>query len=136
MNEETVSKKTLWANRIFFIIFALLLIISICLTYYRVVILKDYQVIAETSCNPKDESCFIREPEPCVDGDTECLAKPPEITYYKNISKVASEIYKCEQTEEKIGCNEELTCTNNEPNCSYTLCDSTAGESCSTSTTI
>jgi hypothetical protein len=80
------------------------------------------------------ESCFTREPEPCVEADSECLANPPtEPTYYKNISKVASSIYACEQTADKIGCGEELSCLQGESDCSYTLCTDDnvpEGESC------
>ena len=52
MNEEGNNKKNIWGNRIFYIVFALLIIGSVGFTFYRIVILKDYQIVAETSCDP------------------------------------------------------------------------------------
>ena len=115
------------ANKIFFIIFILLLIASISLTFYRIVILKDYQIEAEVSCDPEIESCFVWE---CSPEDDETCAENPEerISYYKLISKKAATIYACELTEEKDGCTEELSCVEGEENCLYTYCDAETEE--------
>ena len=124
MNEEGNNKKNIWGNRIFYIVFALLIIGSVGFTFYRIVILKDYQIVAETSCDPATEACYYYAPEPCATDDTECLSSPAEEPYdYKLISKKAASIYECEKTSEKLGCNEELTCLENEKDCSYTYCD-------------
>ncbi len=124
MNEEGNNKKNIWGNRIFYIVFALLIIGSVGFTFYRIVILKDYQIVAETSCDPATEACFHYAPEPCATDDTECLSVPAEEPYdYKLISKKASSIYE-----------EELTCLEDEEDCSYTFCDSenlAEGEECS-----
>lgn len=124
------------ANKIFYSVLILLILGSVGFTFLRLVIWKDYQIVAEVSCDPATESCFHYEPEPCAEGDTACLALPPEEAYdYKLISKKAATIYNCEQTEEKLGCGEELSCVENEEDCSYTLCDpanSAEGEVCST----
>jgi hypothetical protein len=119
---ETVDKKSKIANRIFYIILALLIVGSVGVTFYKIVILKDYQIVAETSCNPTTEKCFVYTDE-----------ESGEVSYYKLISKKAMNISLCEATEEKLGCEEELACTENELSCSYTYCDATKlsdGEAC------
>ena len=124
-------------NFIFWLILILFILGSIGATFYRIVILKDYQIMAETPCDPDTEKCFVRqiEPEPCAEGDTACLANPPvtETDYYKIIEKKASSIEACEQTEEKANCGEALTCAEGEEDCSYTFCSADSvpeGESC------
>ena len=121
------------ANIIFYTILILLILGSVGVTFYRIVILKDYQIVAQVSCNPIFEKCFVYECDPEYDG--ECSENPEEnISYYKNISKKANTIYLCEQTDEKIGCDEELGCTEGEADCLYTYCDPAElsdGETCS-----
>jgi len=131
MNNESpkADKKT----KIFYTIFFVLILISVAVTFYRYVILKDYQIVAEVSCDPAVEKCFVYVCDPA--DDSACPENIDERTsYYKIINKNASDIYNCEKTEEKIGCNEELSCLSNELKCSYTLCDPTNladGEECS-----
>ena len=119
------------ANKIFYSILALLILGSIGVTFWKIVIQKDYQIIAEVSCDPATESCFRYEPEPCAADDSACV--PEEAYDYKMISKKAATIYTCEQTEEKAGCSEELACLDNETDCTYTFCDQQEleeGEAC------
>ena len=89
-------------------------------TFFKYYIYKDFQIVAEVSCDPATEVCFHYEGVICAEGDAECV--PEEAYDYKIISKNASSIYACEQTEEKNGCNEELSCTDGEENCSYENC--------------
>ena len=132
-DSKVIGDKSEMANKIFYIILALLIATSVGVTFYKIVILKDYQIVAQVSCDPASEKCFVSQCDP-VDDDT-CPEKLYErISYYKNISKKASTIYNCESTEEKNGCNEELSCVEGEQDCSYTPCDPTQladGESCS-----
>ena len=120
-------------NIIFYTILILLIVGSVAATFYRIVILKDYQIVAQVSCDPTYEKCFVYECDPEYDG--ECSEDPAEnISYYKNISKKASNIYECEKTVEKIGCGEELGCVKGEKDCFYTHCDPaelSEGEMCS-----
>jgi hypothetical protein len=109
------------ANKIFYTILILLILGSVGFTYWRIVIEKDYQIVAEVSCDPSIETCFRYEPEPCAASDSECI--PEEAYDYKMISKKAADIYACEQTEEKLGCTEELSCIADESDCEYTNCD-------------
>lgn len=135
---ENIDQKLKIANRIFYTILIVLILGSVGVTFYKIVLQKDYQIVAETSCDPTTEACFHYEPTPCASDDYDCLSLPPEEAYdYKLISKNAASIYACEQTEEKLGCDEELTCTENEINCSYTYCDPDNledGEICATTT--
>jgi len=108
-------------NKIFYIILALLIVGSVGVTFYKIVILKNYQIVAEVSCDPSVEQCFVYECDPTIE---ECSANPEEnISYYKSISKKAATIYACEQTEKKLGCNEELSCTEGEADCAYIFCN-------------
>ncbi len=107
-------------NKIFFIVFFLLIVASVGVTFYKIVIVKNYQIVAQVSCDPTVERCFMSTCDPATDETCDALSST---TYYKNISKNAGTIYTCEKTEEKIGCGEELSCMIGESNCSYTLCD-------------
>lgn len=128
---EILEQKSNKGNKIFFIIFFLLIAISVAVTFVKIVILKDYQIVAQVSCYPTIEKCFVSECDPEVD---EACTTDSAATYFKNISKNAGTIYACEQTTEKSGCGDELSCLSGEPNCSYTYCDPAnlaEGETCS-----
>jgi len=127
-------------NRWFYIVFFILILISIGVTFYKVVILKDYQIIAETSCDPQTDTqaCFAREEQVATTTPEGILSTTTEISYYKQISKQAMSISQCEESAEKNGCTEELSCTEAEKNCSYTYCDEKSvpeGEKCFSATT-
>ena len=110
-------------NKIFWFIFILLIILSVIFTFVRVYIWKDYQVVAETSCDPKiEQACFARESEVGPTAENGLIATTTETTYYKIIDKKAASISACEKTEDKIGCGEELTCTDGEVSCTYQYC--------------
>lgn len=128
---DNLAKKENIGNKIFYAVMFLLIAVSVGVTYYKIVVLKDYQIVAQVSCNPATEKCFETICDPATDDTCTATSTP---TYYKNISKKANTIYLCEQTAEKLGCNEELFCTTGEPDCSYTFCDPTKladGEKCS-----
>ncbi len=116
---EIKSKKR---SNILYAVLAVLMIASIGFTFYKIAVLKDYQIIAQVSCDPKTEKCFAITCDPATD-DT-CSKNPDEQTsYYKKISKKAASISMCEATADKIGCTEELSCIASESNCFYILCD-------------
>jgi len=119
-------------NPIFYILVFLSIFLSIFLTFYKFIILKDYQIMAQVSCDPTTEKCFVIE---CNHEDEECLINPEEsTTYYKIISKNAGVIHSCQSTVDKNGCNEELSCIEGEERCEYTFCDLENlpdGETCS-----
>ena len=129
---ENTEEKSKVGNRIFYIVLTLLILGSIGMAFYKIIIVKNFQIETETSCDPKIESCFHREAITCDGTDPTC--EPADASDYKLISKNAGDIYACEQTEEKLGCGEELSCTENELDCSYTFCtvdNVPEGESCS-----
>jgi hypothetical protein len=112
-------------NKIFWTIFILLIVGSVVATYLRIYVWKDYQIVAQTSCNPQtEESCFVQKTDTATTTESGEEATATEISYYKLISKKAANVYACEQTTEKMDCNEELTCLENEANCSYEYCTS------------
>ena len=116
---ETVENKSKVGNRVFYTILILLILGSVGVTFYKIVIQKDYQIVAEVSCDPAVEKCLHYDGVTCDGSDSTCV--PEEAYDYKMISKNAATIYACEQTAEKLGCGEELSCVQNEPNCSYSV---------------
>lgn len=123
---ESEEIKTTKGDKIFWAIFTVIILGTIFGTFYRTVILNDFQVVAETPCDSNIENCFVRlvEPEPCTEEDTECLTntQAEEVEFYKIIEKNASEIKACQESEEQANCGEALTCAEGEEDCSYTLC--------------
>lgn len=111
-------KKNNWPNRIFFIVFGLLLIGSVAFTYFRIVVKRDYMISAETDCDPYAEECFIYE---CDPNTEECTGDPEEDTwYYKIIKRKAYNIPLCDPNDESC---EALVCPEEEEECSYELCE-------------
>jgi hypothetical protein len=131
---NNVDKKSIIANRIFYSVLIILILGSVVVTFIKIVVNKDYQIVAETSCDPYTESCYVYVCDP--DTDKECTGSEEERTsYYKIVSKKAANIEICEATVDKLGCTEELSCIEGEGSCSYILCDPNnlaIGESCST----
>jgi hypothetical protein len=119
MNSDTKSSLK---NKIFYSIFFLLLAGSIVATYVKIVVNKNYQIVAETSCDPATEQCFVWNCDVEIDG--ECSDNPEEnIWIYKIVNKKAATIAVCEASAEKLGCDGELSCTEGEKDCSYKYCD-------------
>ncbi len=120
-------------NKILFILLGAAILISVGITFYNTVVVKNYQITAQVSCDPVTEKCFKTTCDPATDDA--CPKDPAQqTTYYKKISKKASTILLCEKTAGKLGCNEELSCTSGELSCSYTFCDPNSvddGEQCS-----
>ena len=117
-----MDKKT----KILFTVFALLLIASIGVTFYKYMIKKDYLIFAHVECNPQEESCFYI---PCEEGDSEC--DPTAIEYYKKITKKAFNVQICNTEDEN--CNP-LFCSAGEKDCKITSCtpdNVEEGEACS-----
>ncbi len=131
---ETTEQKPDKKNRIFYIVMFSLIILSVAVTFLKIVILKNYQIVSQVSCDPKIEKCFMSICDPTTDEACSAASSTTErITYYKNISKKAETIFLCEQTTEKIGCNEELSCTTREKDCTYSYCNPSTlaeGEQC------
>ena len=127
------SKFFIWTFRL---VGVFLVFVLVGFAYWSIVIQRDYQITAQVSCDPSVESCYVTTCDPA--DDNTCPATESERTsYYKIINKNALDIYICEKSEKKFGCEPELSCADNEFKCSYTLCDSKSladGESCSSQT--
>lgn len=127
-------------SKIFFLVFLLLIIGSVALTYWRIMVKRDYIISAQTSCDPALESCFVYECDPEDPEDPECATLPEEerISYYKLIDKNAKNIPLCDAEAESDSaeagkCPKELTCEEGEEECETILCDDSnvpEGESC------
>lgn len=119
MKEKIIKdKKNFWIMTVFLI----LLIGSVAASFVRYYILKDFQILAQTSCDPASEICFQIECDSDLEENCNLTEDGQSVSYYKYIYKNASTIYQCEKTEEKLGCNEELSCVEGENDCSYEYC--------------
>ncbi len=117
-------------GKIFFLVFGVLIVGSIAVTFWRIVINRDYIISAEQECDPATEACFVRECNPA--DDSECPENIDERTsYYKLINKNAKNIPPCDATSGE--CPTELSCDPGEAECEMILCDETnvpEGETC------
>lgn len=84
-------------------LFIILVATVVAASYYRYVVLEDFLVYAQVSCDPDSESCFVYECAP-EDG---CDPEEPYY-FYKVIYKDAAAIEACDPWSED-GC-QELTC--------------------------
>jgi hypothetical protein len=122
---DNLVQKEHKANKIFYIVIFSLIFVSILVTFFKIVLLKDYQIVAQVSCDPTTEKCFVSVCDPDTDDSCSAASSIAErTTYYKKISKKAANIAACEASDFKAGCTGELSCLSGEKDCSYTLCDS------------
>ncbi len=111
------------AGRIFFLVFLLLIIGSVAVTYYRIMIKKDYVVETQNDCDPYTEACFVWECNPESDVEGEACTGDPEndIWYYKINKRNASRIPLCDPNADE-NC-QPWTCEPGEAKCEEILCD-------------
>lgn len=115
-------------SKILLAIFVVLIAISTIITYYKIMIKRDYMIEAQIDCDPETESCFIYK---CDPEQEECTGNPEEDTsYYKIINKNASRVSVCDSGSEEC---QPLVCGVDEPDCEITLCspEDSSGDSCS-----
>ena len=117
-------------SKFFLALFFVLIAIMVGVTYYKIMVLRDYQIATEVECDPATEKCFIYVCDPAED-DT-CSEDPAEqISYYKIVHKNASNIAQCEPAKEEC---EEPKCEPGEVECEEILCNEAElkeGEACS-----
>ena len=108
-------------SKILFIVIGLLIAVSVAVTYWRIVVRRDYIVQAQTECDPETEKCFIWECDPESDVEGEACTGDPEtdIWYYKIIRRNAMNIPNCDPNDEECTA---LVCPENEADCSEELC--------------
>lgn len=112
------SKILLW-------VLGLLIVASVGVTYWRIMIKKDYVVEAQTDCDPTVEKCFLWEcdPESSVEGEA-CTGDPENDSWYFQVAqRNASKIPLCDpDTDENC---DPWTCEEGEKDCSVIFCDET-----------
>ena len=90
----------------------LLIVGTVVITYNRMVVLKDYQIIVEVPCDTYIDNCFVRTGE---DGT---------VTNYKILSRNASHMPLCDPNQDK-NCRA-FICEPGEQKCKITVCSSDA----------
>lgn len=108
-------------NKIFWIVFTLLVMGPVLMMYFKVFVYRDYVLVKEVACDPTSESCFVYTPEDlCAESEeSDCLSNTVE-EYYKIIHKNASQVESCNPStlEEGDSCPE-LVCEPGEEDCYY-----------------
>jgi len=108
-------------SKIFFVVFGVLIAASVAVTYWRIMIKKDYIIEAQTDCDPATETCFVWEcdPESEVEGEA-CTGDPEaDVWNYMIVRRNAGYIPLCDPEDEEC---EALVCGENEPECEYIYC--------------
>jgi len=109
-------------SKILIAVFLVLIAISVGVTYWRIMIQKDYVVEAQTDCDPYEEECFLWEcdPESTVEGEA-CTGDPEEDSwYFKVVRRNASKIPLCDpETDETC---DPWTCEEGEKDCEEEFC--------------
>jgi len=109
-------------SKILFAIIGLLIVASVAVTYWRIMIKKDYVIEAQTDCDPYAEKCFLWEcdPESTVDGE-KCTGNPEEDSWYFQVARRnAAKIPLCDPDKDET-CDP-WTCDENEPDCFVEFC--------------
>lgn len=102
-------------NRIFFYSVAICIVIAVFVSFYRFVLINDYVIYYEGSCDPVIESCF----ESC---DGECY-------YYTKVQKYAPDIY-YECGKDITDCEVANVCLLQDRRCSVVYCNQEIDEDC------
>jgi len=119
-------------TKILIFVFFCIIAASVGFTFYKYVILEDYYIKMQTSCDPSQEKCFVSK---CSVGtDSSCPTEEAEqYTYYKIIDIKANLLPSCDAKE---GDCPEVFCKSGQ-DCQETFCASDnvpEGETCSVPT--
>jgi hypothetical protein len=101
----------------------LLIIASVAVTYWRIMLQKDYVIENQIDCDPYAEKCFIWECDPTsTDEEEKCKGDIEEdIWYYQIAKRKAANIPLCDpEKDEKC---DPWTCGEGEKDCSQTFCN-------------
>lgn len=115
-------------SKILFIIIGLLIAGSVAVTYWRIMVKKDYIIEAQADCDPYSEACFIWKCDPSSTEKGEACTGDPEadIWQYKIARRNAANIPLCDP--EKDETCDPWACELIEAECSQTLCDEATAE--------
>lgn len=95
---------------------------SIIITYWRIVVKRDYIIENKIDCDPYSEACFVWKCNPDSEDETKCSGDlEKDIWHYKIIKKKAANVPLCNPAKEE-NCNPWF-CAANEKDCLEILCD-------------
>lgn len=116
-NEIKVDRK----SKIFFSVFAILIVAAVGVTYWRYMVKRDYTIQAQIDCDPTTENCFIWhcDPKSLTPGD-ECTGVPDNDTwYYKILFRNAKNIPNCDPKDKSCTA---YVCSDGEKDCNVEFC--------------
>ncbi|MCK9379351.1 MAG: hypothetical protein M0P97_04385 [Candidatus Moranbacteria bacterium] len=123
-------------SKILIAVFVALIFISVGVTYWRIVIKKDYVIESQVDCDPYSEECFVWkcDSQSSVEGEA-CTGEPDEdIWYFKIVRRNAGNVPFCDPendedclpflcAEGEKDCEEEFCTEENMENYSATSCN-------------
>lgn len=109
-------------SKIFFIVLGLLIAVSVGVTYWRIMVKKDYIVEGQADCDPTVDKCFVWKCDPKSDVEGEKCTGDPEsdIWYFQVARRNAAKIPLCDPDKDE-NCAP-WTCGENEKDCSVAFC--------------
>lgn len=115
-------------SKILIAVFLILILISVGITYWRIMVKRDYVIESQIDCDPYAEECFTWECDPESDAEGEACTGDPEmdVWYYKLARRNAANIPLCDP--EKDETCDPWTCPEGEKDCEQILCDETTAE--------
>ncbi|HAI73875.1 MAG TPA: hypothetical protein DCS28_01245 [Candidatus Moranbacteria bacterium] len=122
MDEKSQSNDNRFlVEKFFFSILFSLIIVSVAITFWRIIIQKDYIIEAQTDCDPYSQRCFIWECDPASDIEGEkCVGNQEDDIWYYNITRRnASRIPLCDPNDENCAA---LICNDGELECEQIFC--------------
>ncbi len=130
---ETGEIKVDLRSKIFFIALAILVLVSLGITYWRYIVKADYIIQAQVDCDPETDACFIWECDPeSLEEWERCTGIPDEdIWYYKIVRRNAKNMSNCDPQDEEC---DAFACQPGESECEEIFCapeDESTGELCS-----
>ena len=102
------------------VVIVLLIFGSVGVTYYKIMIAKNYIIEVNVDCDPAENNCFVWE---CDASSAECSGVPEkDNTYFKVLQRKAFNVPDCDPANETCGA---LECDDNEKDCGFVYCSET-----------
>ena len=117
-------------SKILLVVFMVIILASITITYYRFFVNKNYFIYTQVSCDPLKDSCYSTKD--CPSGDNSC--DQTKISYYKIMKVKAYELSSCNINKESCP---EPSCKIGDQDCQLIKCDqnlTVGAESCGDTT--
>lgn len=119
---NTKKENNFWSKALS-LIFIVVLVFSVGLTFFKFFVLRDYTIQSQVECDPYTEVCFTYHCDPTVE---ECSGDSVADTfYYKLLDRNAKNILLCNPAEESCA---PLLCLEDEAGCVITFCDVSVDE--------